>query len=238
MKIENEIYHLISQLLEQQSEDLETATTTIYSYFDKKHKFAFPTYKHEPFIHKMVDLHLIKIINQGNNSEPVSTSEITEYPFYQVEFSPKKLKALQIKNRSKFIKQNSDLPENINTSERPFCVEEKEIGYLKFSKFGEKIIIGNLNSRHYLFLKEMLNPDTLFAKLPVERVFEVMKQPKDKNDPDLAYSNYTKTKLEKIEFAIKELQKKNRLRGKIKFKFNEDKTMIWLVFIQEKVSLE
>ena len=61
----------------------------------------------------------------------------------------------------------------------------------------------------------------------VDAVFEAVRLPKDENDTKLSdFSTSGNRKIELIEYAIKELQKGNKLEGKIKFEFGPNKTTI------------
>lgn len=107
----------------------------------------------------------------------------------------------------------------------PLIVEEGGKGYLKFGKFGKKIQIGRPNSRHFRLLKCLLDP--LGVSRTIDSVFEAIKLPKDENDPRLSDWNTRETRMiELIKNAIKELQKGNKLEGKIRFEFNDTKTQI------------
>ncbi len=107
----------------------------------------------------------------------------------------------------------------------PYCVVENGLGYLKFGKHGKKKKIGKASSRHFRLLQTMLSP--VGVSKTTEVVFEAIRLLKDKNDTRLSDWNTSATrKVELIEYAIKELQKGNKLEGKIKFEFNNTKTQL------------
>lgn len=114
---------------------------------------------------------------------------------------------------------------------RPYCITKKGIGYLKFGKYGEKIKIGRTNSKAFRLLQCLTEPFGVAKS--VETVFEAMyekdrKRYSEINDPYL-------NKARKIQLitnsGIKELQKDNKLRGKLKFQFDEVKSKIWLEYL-------
>ena len=107
----------------------------------------------------------------------------------------------------------------------PFCIEEGGVGYLKFGKYGKKKKIGRVNSRHFRLLNTLLSPIGVFRT--VDSIFEEIKIPKDTNDSLLSDWNNEKTrKIQLIKYTIKELQKNNKLEGRIEFEFNKNNTQI------------
>ena len=113
---------------------------------------------------------------------------------------------------------------------KPYCLVEGVNGYFKFYKEGEKILVGKASSRHFRLLRCLCEPHFGVQK-GVEAVFEAIRKPKDKQDSRLAdFNPQRKTRmLELIEFAKKELQKKNKkLQGKLKYNLDAQKNNIWL----------
>ena len=100
-------------------------------------------------------------------------------------------------------------------------------------EFGEKIKIGTPKSRHFRLLECLLEP---FGKAKtIETVYEWIKLPKDKKDSDLSgWDNYKKKSRQIIiiQNAIKELQKGNKLRGKLAFEFDDTKSKIWIEYLE------
>ena len=230
MNIDDDILHIIRALLDQKGEDVEKSQSTIYSFYDRKRLESYPYYKNDNSVPKMVELGLLKVKQSGFNSKPIDTSTITRYFFYEIEFLSKKLKD-HLKN-GKGKKQPSAQDEFIDINTLPVCFNEKSKGYLKYSKYGQKIFIGDIKSRHYRFLRYMLDPFLIKTKKAIEIVFEEMRLPKDENDNELTkYSGYTHKKLELIQFSIKELQKDKKLHEKIEFELNSQKTFIKTVII-------
>jgi len=125
------------------------------------------------------------------------------------------------------------LPDSLELqNSRPYCIIEGKWGYLKFGKYGEKIKIGGPESRHFRLLQCLLEP--LGSAKTVEAVFDSIRLPKDKNDSDLSgYDSYRRKgrQVTLIESAIKELQKENKMRGKLKFEFDDTKTKLWIKYI-------
>ncbi|MDO8569999.1 MAG: hypothetical protein Q7R97_00240 [Candidatus Daviesbacteria bacterium] len=116
------------------------------------------------------------------------------------------------------------------TKNPPYCVVEKGVGYLKFGKYGNKRKIGGEKTRHFRLLQALLSP--LGVAKTVDSVFESIKLSKDQTDTRLSNWNTGKTrKVELIEFAIKELQKGNKLDSKIRFEFDDTKTQIMAKFL-------
>ena len=115
---------------------------------------------------------------------------------------------------------------------RPHCIAEGKWGYLKFNKYGNKIKIGSQDSRHFRLLQCLLEP--MGTAKTIEGVYEAIKLPKDKSDPDLSgWDSYKKNskKVSIIQNAIKELQKGNKLLGKLKFMFDDTKSKIFIKYI-------
>lgn len=112
----------------------------------------------------------------------------------------------------------------------PYTVTKDGWGYLKFGEHGKKKKIGKASSRHFKLLQTMLSP--VGVSKTVESVFEAIRLPKDKNDTHLSDWNTSATrKMKLIRYAIKELQKGNKLEGKIKFEFNDTKTQLKAVLL-------
>lgn len=113
---------------------------------------------------------------------------------------------------------------------KPFLVTEKQKGYLKFTKNGEKIFIGNTSTRKFRLLKVLMEPiDAIGTARNIDVVFEAIKLQKDKNNTNLK-DNYLKKdkQLSIIEYTIKELQKIKKLQGRFRFAFDNGKKIMWL----------
>jgi len=119
--------------------------------------------------------------------------------------------------------------ENNKPGGKPYTGVKKGKGYFKFHKQGENIKIGKPNTRHFRLLQCLCEPHFGIPKT-IEAIFEAIKLPKDKNDSDLEdWSPQRKTRmLTIIEYTKKELQKNKKLRGKIKYKFDDRKNSMWL----------
>ncbi|HUW21122.1 MAG TPA: hypothetical protein VMW41_00465 [Candidatus Bathyarchaeia archaeon] len=118
-----------------------------------------------------------------------------------------------------------DTHKNEKATITPFCETKKNWGYLKFDKFSERIKIGGKDTRHFRLLQCLLEP--LGVTKTIEAVFEAIRKPQDKDDSLLSSWDTKKTrKVNFIEYAIKELQKGNKLKGKIRFQFFDNKTKI------------
>lgn len=107
----------------------------------------------------------------------------------------------------------------------PFCEVDGKYGYLRFNKKGEKIKIGGKNTRPFKLLDCLLT--NFGVARTIDSVFDFIKIDKDKNNQKLT-DEYLKGGEQKniITNAIKELQKDNKLRGKIKIEFLKNSTQI------------
>lgn len=122
--------------------------------------------------------------------------------------------------------------DSVPSNNRPFCIVEDGWGYLKFGKYSEKIEIGSPESRHFRLLQCLLEP--LGSAKTIEAVFDSIRLLKDKDDSDLSgYDPYRRKnrQIALIQSTIKELQKGNKLQNKLKFKFDDTKTKLWLEYI-------
>jgi hypothetical protein len=115
---------------------------------------------------------------------------------------------------------------------RPFCFVEGKWGFLKFNKYGEKIQIGHSSSRHFRLLQCLLEP--FGTAKSVEGVYEAMKLDKDKKDAVLSGYDAYKKKGRQISIirnsGIKELQKGNKLRGKLEVELDGVNNQVWIKF--------
>jgi hypothetical protein len=128
---------------------------------------------------------------------------------------------------TEIVKQKQEIPE----TQRPYCVAENNIGYLKFGKHGEKIEIGGANNQPFRLLQCLTEPFGIAKS--VEIVFEAIREGvKKKNKSGVYTSEMDKgKKVELIEYVIKELQKGKKLKGKLEFKWDDLKTKLWLEYI-------
>lgn len=117
-----------------------------------------------------------------------------------------------------------------NTPIKPFLITEKRKGYLKFTKNGEKIFIGNTDTRKFRLLKTLMEPvDTLGTARNTDAVFEAIRLSKDKDNAILKDNYLKKNKqISIVEYTIKELQKIKKLQGRLHFVFDSGKKIVWL----------
>jgi len=226
MKINEDISRIVRLLLDEPTSKKGIGKTTIYSNRDKYRHLHCPAYKHSNTIPKMAEMGLVKILEVKEHGKPVGM-EIHLFPYYEVQFTIEKIRDYLDKKKVKVMKKTLEdkLVKTKAKTQKPYCLVEKGWGYLKFGKFGKKIKIGHTESRHFSLLSCLLEP--MEATKTVEMVFEAIRQPKDKEDSNLANWNTSKTrKVEIIQYAIKDLQKKGKLAGKIKFEFNNTKSQI------------
>lgn len=131
------------------------------------------------------------------------------------------------------VKRNTEIVSVITSKKakaKPFLITEKRKGYLKFTKNGERIYVGNVDTRKYRLLKALIEPeDTIGTARNIDTVFEAIKLPKDKDNSKLS-DNYLKKneQVSIIEYTIKELQKVRKLQGKLHFSFGDNKKNLWL----------
>lgn len=126
-----------------------------------------------------------------------------------------------VSNSKNTPKTNSEKQER--KAHNPSTIIEKGIGYFKYYKQGKKIKVGYENSRHFKLLKFLIEP--INTAKTIDSVFDVIKIPKDRNDSMLNSSNIYQTKERKvniISYAIKELQKKEGLKGRLKFELDKN----------------
>ena len=105
---------------------------------------------------------------------------------------------------------------NENNFCAPFCIIKKDMGFLKFSKNGEAIKIGKEDSQHFKLLQLLLG--SFGMKERIDYVFKEIETKRVKKYPDLDPSD----QMRKLEYVVKELQRRNRLRGRLKITIDKD----------------
>ncbi len=116
------------------------------------------------------------------------------------------------------------------TNTRPYCIVENGFGYLKFGKFGAKIKIGKADGQPFRLMQCLTEPFGI-AKV-IDTVYEAIRESKDKRRSDPYTGRFDKLqKLRVIQNTIKEVQKGQKLKGKLKFRFDDVKSKIWLEYI-------
>jgi hypothetical protein len=125
-------------------------------------------------------------------------------------------------------KNDSEIQEQ---DKRPFCIIEGKWGFLKFSKQGKKIKIGGTNSQSFKLLTSLTEP--FGTAKSVDVVFEAIREGiKYKSKSGVYTSGIDRPqKITLIEYAIKELQKGDKLQGKLVFKWDDMKAKIWLQYL-------
>jgi len=103
---------------------------------------------------------------------------------------------------------------------RPYCKIKNDIGFLKFSQDGEAIKIGGIDSRHFKLLELLLK--RIGIARSINSAFEYIETDKDNkesgiNDPYLKPAEQIRI----LENAKKELQKGNKMKGRIKIKIDK-----------------
>ena len=114
--------------------------------------------------------------------------------------------------------------------ENPYTEVRGGIGYFKFYKEGENIEIGGKDTRYFRLLECLCNPFGI--EKTIESIFDSIKKDKDLNDTDLSSFQAPQRKTKMLNIikvsCIKELQKIKQLQGKVKYKFNNKKTGMWI----------
>lgn len=134
----------------------------------------------------------------------------------------------------KFFKEpdsKKDKVEEIPEPERPFCSQENGLGYLQFGLKAEKIEIGGANNQPFKLLQCLTEP---FAHpKSIDTIFEVLREDLYNKSKSGVYDSVMDKpkKVRIIEYAIKELQKENKLKGKLKFKWDKLKNKLRLEYI-------
>jgi len=107
----------------------------------------------------------------------------------------------------------------------PELIAEGKTGYFKFYKHGPKIEIGSVKTRKFRLLEVLIEP--LGAGKTLDVVFDAISKSKDESDTHLVDPYLSKgRKLEIIQYAMKELQKIDGLRGRIKLSFGMNKRVV------------
>jgi len=108
----------------------------------------------------------------------------------------------------------------------PFCLIENNYGYLQLGKNGEKIRISRPDSQPFHLLQSLTEP--FGTAKNIDTVFEAMRGGTRNKTAGNSYMDKG-LKVRTIQYSgIKELQKNKKFREKIKFEFNETKSMVWL----------
>ncbi len=107
-------------------------------------------------------------------------------------------------------------------SHPPFYVIKKDMGFLKFSKNGKAIKIGKTDSQHFRLLKLLLKP--FRKKNGINYVFEKIETKRIKKYPESDLDD----QMRKLEYVVKELQKKKRLGGLLKITLDKEMETIWI----------
>jgi len=127
--------------------------------------------------------------------------------------------------------EGKSVSETEQQDKRPYCVIEGRNGFLKFSKQGKKIKIGGASSQSFKLLQCLTEP--FRTAKSVDTVFEAIRENVKYKSKSGVYTAGTdkQQKITLIEYAIKELQKGNKLQGKLAFRWDDLKTKIWLEYL-------
>lgn len=110
---------------------------------------------------------------------------------------------------------------------QPEIKVEKGIGYFKMNKKAKKIKIGREGTKKLNLLRCLINPPGVARS--IDSIFGAIKTTKDERNNVFQDSYLSENKKrEAIENTIKELQKIDGLRGKIKLRYTGNKKSAWL----------
>ena len=129
---------------------------------------------------------------------------------------------------------NKDNREKVNPiikQDAPTCFTKKGWGYLQLANSNEKIKIYRKNSQAFRLLRLLVA--NFGTALSVEMAFDAIREGKHSKEKGIyteALDKKRKVQLIKNS-AIKELQKENRLRGKLKIYFDELENRIWINYV-------
>lgn len=133
-------------------------------------------------------------------------------------------------------KEKAQESKSINTEiqtqdKRPYCEVKGKWGFLKFNKQVAGVKIGNTNAQPFKLLQCLTEPFGT-AKM-VDTVFEAIRENvKDNSKVGVYTSGVDKQqKIKLVGYVIKELQKDNKLQGKLGFKWDNLKTKVWLEYL-------
>ncbi len=181
--------------------------------------------EHEGFLHMLEKMGVISNYHPSewqtfHKSDKGKEIKINTEGF-KMEVDVKKLKSL--------IKELT--PEDKRTSSiKPSLFTEKEMGYLKLNRKGKKVPVGKIKTRKFRLLDALIDP--IETARTVDSVFEKIKLPRDERDGRLNDSYLShKRKLEIIRNTLKELQKEDGLKGKIRIEYVNNKRSILLRLI-------
>ncbi len=150
--------------------------------------------------------------SMGEYMEPITRD-------FVIEVDVKKLKSL--------IKELTPDDEEISLI-KPILLDENGMGYLKLNRKGKKIPIGKIKTRKFRLLKILIDP--VGTARTVDSVFEEIKLPRDEKDGRLNDSYLShKRKLEIIQNTLKELQKREGLKGRVRIEYINNKRSALLV---------
>jgi hypothetical protein len=238
MNIDSDIYRLAKSLVElapDKAQDKNQVTIDSFYYKDRHPHNPF-YYKFEQTVSELARLKYIKVVKPEKDfywSVRAMCQYI--YPKYIIEYSIKNLKEyLRNRRGHKYEIFENKIEEQVDIKNFPFLVREKDKGYLKFSERSEKILIGKVETRPFLFLNYMLNPNYFGNLIDVNTVMENIMLKKDETNQKL--NKYYGNLADKIKIiknsCIKQLQKGNKLRSKVVFEFNDKKTHIKGKFVK------
>lgn len=149
----------------------------------------------------------LKIVNIYNRENP------KEIDYYRILISTSKAKiqALDFEVKTGALKQ------------RPFCVEENGIGYLKLSKNGSKIKISRNTSRPFRLLRYLV--EFFGAARKVDEIYRILTGKNTAGaDPLLGAGR----KITSIEYTKKELQKISGFSDKLTIRIDKERKNVWI----------
>lgn len=111
---------------------------------------------------------------------------------------------------------------------RPYCITDKGLGYIKFGKYAKNIKISKTTSQPFKLLQCLTEPVGIAKS--IDTVFEAIRENLlEKSRTGIYQKSIDRNKkIEMIGYAIKEIQKNKELKGMISFKWDNPKTKIWI----------
>lgn len=116
----------------------------------------------------------------------------------------------------------------LNQKNRPYCEVENGMGYLVFGEKGPRSKIGKENGQPFKLIQCLTEP---FVAKYVNTIFEAIREG-IRSDKSGVYNASTdkRQKVKIIKNTIKEVQKGNKLMGKLRFAWDDMETKLWLEY--------
>lgn len=173
------------------------------------------------FIHSIIaieKLGLIKIERVWVEDDTAPEDQTLDY----------KVKLTVLQDLGSFMRPAPEIKAPVEAAiKKPTLLIEGKMGYLKFYKEGQRILVGKVDTRKYRLLSVLWEP--LGVARAIDVVFEAVKDPKDNSDGRLK-DRYTAPARQReiIDYTMKELQKIKGLKGRISLAYHHDGSTVAL----------